>query len=86
MLCLDASNVTGYRHIRPYQAHPLRRAVSLNQTEGQVGKSNLPRYLHLIGVQPVELAIGLELSPAVAAALPEVIRRAAAVLTEWCTT
>ncbi len=46
-------------------------------------RGKLPPHLHLIGVQPADLAIGLELSPAVAAALPEVLRRAAAVLAEW---
>jgi hydrogenase maturation protease len=46
-------------------------------------RDKLPPYLHLIGVQPADLAIGLELSPTVAAALPEVIRRAVAVLGAW---
>jgi hydrogenase maturation protease len=46
-------------------------------------RDRLPPYLHLIGVQPADLEIGLELSPIVAAALPEVIRRAVAVLDAW---
>lgn len=46
-------------------------------------RGKLPPHLHLIGVQPVDLAIGLELSPTVAAALPEVVRRAADVLAAW---
>ncbi len=46
-------------------------------------RGKLPPHLHLIGVQPADLAIGLELSPTVAAALPEVLRRAADVLTGW---
>ena len=46
-------------------------------------RGKLPAHLHLIGVQPADLAIGLELSPVVAAALPEVIRRASTVLAKW---
>ncbi len=46
-------------------------------------RGKLPPHLHLIGVQPADLEIGLELSPTVAAALPEVIRRATAVLGAW---
>ncbi|MCX6028098.1 MAG: HyaD/HybD family hydrogenase maturation endopeptidase [Chloroflexi bacterium] len=46
-------------------------------------RGKLPPHLHLIGVQPADLAIGLELSPVVAAALPEVVARAAAVLSAW---
>ncbi len=49
-------------------------------------RGKLPPHLHLIGVQPADLAIGLELSPVVAGALPEVLRRAAAVLAEWMET
>jgi hydrogenase maturation protease len=46
-------------------------------------RGKLPPYLHLIGVQPADLAIGLELSPIVAAALPEVIRRGMTVFSAW---
>ena len=46
-------------------------------------RGKLPPHLHLIGVQPADLEIGLELSPVVAAALPEVVRRARAVLQAW---
>jgi hydrogenase maturation protease len=46
-------------------------------------REKLPPHLHLIGVQPADLAIGLELSPIVAAALPEIIRRATVVLGAW---
>jgi len=43
-------------------------------------RGNLPPNLHLIGIQPADLSIGLELSPTVANALPEVIRRARVIL------
>lgn len=46
-------------------------------------RGKLPSHLHLIGVQPADLAIGLDLSPTVAAALPEVLRRARARLEAW---
>jgi len=46
-------------------------------------RGNLPPNLHLIGIQPADLSIGLELSPTVEQALPEVIRRARAILEEW---
>ena len=46
-------------------------------------RGKLPPHLHLIGVQPADLEIGLELSHVVTAALPEVIARAAGVLRAW---
>jgi hydrogenase maturation protease len=46
-------------------------------------RGHLPERLHLIGVQPVSLEIGVELSPQVAAVLPRVVERAWGVLAEW---
>lgn len=46
-------------------------------------RNRLPERLHLVGVQPADLSIGLELSPEVAAAMPALIERAAAVLAGW---
>jgi hydrogenase maturation protease len=46
-------------------------------------RGKLPEYLHLIGVQPVSLEMGTDLSPKVAAVLPEVVERAWAVLAAW---
>jgi hydrogenase maturation protease len=43
----------------------------------------LPEQLHLIGIQPEDLSIGLELSPTVEQALPGVIDRACMVLEIW---
>lgn len=43
----------------------------------------LPEHLHLVGVQPSDLSVGLELSPIIEAALPEVAERAKAVLQLW---
>jgi hydrogenase maturation protease len=43
----------------------------------------LPQRLHLIGVQPVSLEIGTELSPEVQAQLPEVLERVIHLLNKW---
>lgn len=46
-------------------------------------RDRLPEELRIIGVQPADLGIGVELSPDVAAALPEVVARARAVIAAW---
>jgi hydrogenase maturation protease len=46
-------------------------------------RGKLPGNLHLIGIQPADLSIGLDLSPIVAATLPRVLTRAEAVLQDW---
>ena len=46
-------------------------------------RGNLPQYLHLIGVQPADLSLGVELSQPVANSLPEVLRRAIIKLNTW---
>jgi len=46
-------------------------------------RDRFPRRLHLIGVQPADMAVGLELSPAVEAALPAAVERGIRILTEW---
>ncbi len=46
-------------------------------------RGGLPAHLYLIGVQPGAIALGLDLSPAVQAALPAVVERAVAILREW---
>jgi hydrogenase maturation protease len=46
-------------------------------------RGHLPEHLHLIGIQPADLSIGLELSPLVAAQMPQVIKRVAVLLREW---
>ena len=43
----------------------------------------LPENLHLVGIQPEDLSIGLELSPIVEHALPGVVYRAMLVLENW---
>ena len=46
-------------------------------------RGKLPEHLHLIGIQPGDLSIGVELSPTVTACLPEVIERSEALLRKW---
>lgn len=46
-------------------------------------RGKLPPHLHLIGAQPADLSIGTELSATVAAAVPEIVARAAQVLQNW---
>lgn len=43
----------------------------------------LPEFLHLIGIQPEDLSIGLDLSPIVQQALPIVVERSIKVLKSW---
>ncbi|MFL7837239.1 MAG: HyaD/HybD family hydrogenase maturation endopeptidase [Candidatus Promineifilaceae bacterium] len=46
-------------------------------------RKKLPEHLHVIGIQPASLAIGVDLSPEVQAALPEMLNRATRVLSAW---
>jgi hydrogenase maturation protease len=43
----------------------------------------LPEYLHLVGIQPEDISTGLDLSPTIEMALPEVVSRSVAVLKSW---
>ncbi len=43
----------------------------------------LPEKIHLVGIQPEDISIGLELSPTVEDALPEVVSKALTVLDNW---
>jgi hydrogenase maturation protease len=70
---------------------PLYAGVKLSQHQitfqEVLGLANmrgyLPEHLHLIGIQPENLSVGLKLSPVVENALPEVVGRAMAVLANW---
>jgi hydrogenase maturation protease len=46
-------------------------------------RGRLPEHLHLVGAQPADLSIGVELSPAIDTVLPQILRRAEAVLRAW---
>lgn len=94
LLILDAVNVGKPAgtvvELRKEQI-PLYAGVKLSQHQVTfqevLGLANirgyLPEHLHLVGIQPEDLSIGLELSPIVECALPEVVARAVAVLEHW---
>jgi hydrogenase maturation protease len=46
-------------------------------------RGRLPSNLHMIGVQPADLSVGVGLSPVVEAAMPEVVERAVSVVQAW---
>lgn len=46
-------------------------------------RGKLPEHLHLIGIQPEDLSVGLELSLSVSEKLPEVVKRAINCLKSW---
>ena len=46
-------------------------------------RDHLPEHLHLIGVQPENLEIGVEISQVVESAFPEVTARAIKILKSW---
>lgn len=43
----------------------------------------LPPQLHMIGAQPADLSIGVELSPTISSVLPQILARAETILQEW---
>lgn len=46
-------------------------------------RGNLPEHLYLIGIQPEDISVGLELSQTVEQAIPEAVTRASRVLAAW---
>ena len=46
-------------------------------------RGKLPEFIHLVGIQPDDLSIGLELSSTIAHSLPEMVERARSCLLEW---
>lgn len=46
-------------------------------------RESIPEQLHLVGIQPADVTIGIELSDVVAAALPLMVERAARIVVEW---
>jgi len=94
LLILDAVNVGkpagSVVELRKEQI-PLYAGVKLSQHQVTfqevLGLANmrgfLPEHLHLVGIQPEDLSIGLALSPLVEQALPEVVNRAYLVLENW---
>jgi hydrogenase maturation protease len=46
-------------------------------------RGKLPGNLHLIGIQPNDISIGVEISPTIQASMDEVLQRSEAVLKKW---
>ncbi len=46
-------------------------------------RGKLPPHLYLLGLQPVDLSLGVELSPAVTEAMPRLLHRAGQILQTW---
>jgi hydrogenase maturation protease len=46
-------------------------------------RGKLPEHLHLVGAQPVDTSIGLEVSPAIRDMMPNMLERAEAILAMW---
>ena len=46
-------------------------------------RDRLPEYLYLIGIQPADLSIGVDVSPVVHDAIPDVVSRAQRIIAEW---
>ncbi len=75
----------------PGQDIPLYAGVKLSQHQVTFQevlalaslRGKLPPHLHLLGVQPVDLGVGLDLSPQVQTLLPLLVQRAATILRAW---
>jgi hydrogenase maturation protease len=79
ILELDGDSIPRYAGIKLSEHQvTLQEVLGLARIRGR-----LPRRMLLIGMQPGELSTGDELSPEAAAALPEMLVRAEAVLREW---
>ncbi|OJX38944.1 MAG: hypothetical protein BGO78_12065 [Chloroflexi bacterium 44-23] len=94
LLLLDAVNVDkapGTIVELEKEEIPLYAGVKLSQHQitfqEVLGLANirgyLPEHLHLIGTQPQDISIGLELSECIEKAMPQVVARAVAVLQRW---
>jgi len=94
LLILDAVNVgkpAGTVVELSKEQIPLYAGVKLSQHQitfqEVLGLANirgfLPENLHLVGIQPADISIGLELSPIIEKALPEVVISARKVLEKW---
>lgn len=46
-------------------------------------RGKFPEHLHLVGAQPVDMSIGYGISPEIEAVMPEIIKRAEHVLSDW---
>lgn len=94
LLILDAVNIgkpAGTVVELTKEQIPLYAGVKLSQHQitfqEVLGLANirgyLPKHIHLIGIQPEDISIGLDLSPIIENALPEVVDKAIRFLEKW---
>jgi hydrogenase maturation protease len=94
LLILDAVNVgkpAGTVVELTKEQIPLYAGVKLSQHQitfqEVLGLANirekLPEHLHLIGIQPEDISVGLELSQIVSEKVPEVVSRAEKMIHQW---
>jgi hydrogenase maturation protease len=94
LLILDAVNVgkpAGTVVELTKEQIPLYAGVKLSQHQitfqEVLGLANirgkLPEHLHLIGIQPEDISVGLDLSQSISEKMPEVISRAERMIEQW---
>ncbi|NMC84511.1 MAG: hydrogenase maturation protease [Anaerolineaceae bacterium] len=94
LLILDAVNVgkpAGTVVELTKEQIPLYAGVKLSQHQitfqEVLGLANirgkLPEHLHLIGIQPEDISVGLDLSQSITEKMPEVISRAERMIEQW---
>ena len=88
---IDAHKAPGALIELPRQQVPLFSNIKMSQHQlsfqevlglAQV-RGHLPPHLTLIGIQPADLEIGVDLSPTVANVLPRLVARAEEIAQEW---
>jgi len=76
---LDRDEIPLYRGIKMSE-----HQVSFQEVLGLAKfRGKFPKYLHLIGIQPADISIGVEPSLAITATFPKVIARSIACLQGW---
>ncbi len=88
---IDGSLAPGSLIELPKEQIPLYSGVKMSQHQTTFQevlalanlRGRLPAHLHMVGVQPADMTLGVGLSPQVEAAMPQVVEHAIAVLQEW---
>ncbi len=64
------------------QSDPQDRACARQHAQPR-HRGHLPEHLHMVGVQPADLSVGVKLSLVVEDVLPQILDRAESILREW---
>lgn len=88
---IDGSQTPGALIELPKEQIPIYSGVKMSQHQTTFQevlalanlRGRLPAHLHMIGVQPADMTLGVGLSPQVQATLPQVVERAIVVLQGW---